>query len=319
MHSIYGLFRFTKQIFRDLGYTQQALYCYRKAYSLDPTNVDALWDRASLAKSIGEYKTVCMGLIHSSSSIHAFLQARNAFLAILKRFPHDLSVLRELHTILVELSDLTGCAELFQQAFDHYQRLYPSGFALDPATNVTIEGGGFGNLELLLLADLYNTLGEHESAIEVIRKGTRWLQGRAEQKYWDLCEDDREYDLPEWTTRVGSGGEDATEVTSGRFPLDINARHRLAVARIKLGEVEEGKVSSHFLCSYGQLLNEPSCMLVSSCLKTSKILPSYSLKLRMRISRSSYGRRRDRYMSYLEGTLKCVFPELLPFRSDLSF
>jgi hypothetical protein len=28
----------------------------------------------------------------------------------------------------------------------------------------------------------------------------------------------------------------------GRYPLDVNARHRLAVARIKLGEIEEGKV-----------------------------------------------------------------------------
>lgn len=205
-------------------------------------NVDALWDRASLAKNIGEFKTVCIILIYLSQGFHMFMQARNAFFAILKRFPHDLSVLRELHTILIELSDLPGCAELFQQAFDHYQGLYPAGFSLDPVSNITLEGGGFGNLELLLLADLYNTLGEHESAIEAIRKGTRWLQGRAEQKYWDLCEDDREYDLPEWTARTGNGGEDATEVTSGRYPLDINARHRLAVARIKVGEIEEGKV-----------------------------------------------------------------------------
>lgn len=95
-------------------------------------------------------------------------------------------------------------------------------------------------MEILVLADLYNTLGEHERAIDVIRKGCRWLQGRGQQKYWDLCEDDREYDLPEWErppiTRDG-------EVEAGRFPMDVNGRHRLAVARIKLGEMEEGKVS----------------------------------------------------------------------------
>ena len=43
---------------REHGYNQQALYCYRKVYSLDPTNVDALWDRASLAKEIGDFRTV---------------------------------------------------------------------------------------------------------------------------------------------------------------------------------------------------------------------------------------------------------------------
>ncbi|EDR05755.1 uncharacterized protein LACBIDRAFT_329308 [Laccaria bicolor S238N-H82] len=72
--------------------------------SLDPTNVDALWDRASLAKEVGDFRT-----------------ARNAFIAILKRFPHNLTVLRELHTILGELTELPTCANLLQAAFKHYQ------------------------------------------------------------------------------------------------------------------------------------------------------------------------------------------------------
>ena len=41
-----------------MGLSKQALYCYSKAYSLDPTNVDALWDRAILAKEIGQINTV---------------------------------------------------------------------------------------------------------------------------------------------------------------------------------------------------------------------------------------------------------------------
>ena len=43
---------------RELGFIQQALYCYRKLSTLDPTNVDALWDRASLAKESGDLRTV---------------------------------------------------------------------------------------------------------------------------------------------------------------------------------------------------------------------------------------------------------------------
>lgn len=96
-------------------------------------------------------------------------------------------------------------------------------------------------MEVLVLADLYNTLGEHENAVNVIRGGVRWLQGRREQRYWDLCGDDREYDLPEEEGGEKRGGDD-DDVPQGRFPLDINARHRLAVARIKMGDVEEAKV-----------------------------------------------------------------------------
>lgn len=42
----------------ELGYNQQALYCYGKVYNLDPSMLNALWDRATLAKEIGELKTV---------------------------------------------------------------------------------------------------------------------------------------------------------------------------------------------------------------------------------------------------------------------
>ena len=38
---------------------------------------------------------------------------------------------------------------------------------------------------------------------------------------------------------IGEGGG----IQAGRFELDANARHRLAVARIKMGDIEEGKVS----------------------------------------------------------------------------
>lgn len=56
VHCCFVLTLFT--LLRELGYNQQALYCYRKVYSLDPNNVDALWDRASLAKETGDLKTV---------------------------------------------------------------------------------------------------------------------------------------------------------------------------------------------------------------------------------------------------------------------
>ncbi|KAI0664249.1 TPR-like protein [Cubamyces menziesii] len=206
---------------RAQGYNQQALYCYGKMYHLDPTNVNALWDRASLAKEIGDLKT-----------------ARSTMLAMLKRLPHHLPVLDELRPILIELSDLALCAELFQGAFDHYHSVYPSGRGVDPETGEEVPGGGFGLMHLLVLADLYNTLGEYGKAVNTIRKGCRWLQGRAAQKFWDACEDDREWDVPE--SNVQRGGEG--EMQPGMYPLDVNARHRLAIARIKGGDIEEGKM-----------------------------------------------------------------------------
>ncbi|KAI0766969.1 TPR-like protein [Trametes elegans] len=206
---------------RSLGYNQQALYCYAKMYHLDPTNVNAMWDRASLAKDIGDLKT-----------------ARSTMLTMLKRLPHHLPVLDELRPILIELSDFALCADLFQRAFDHYHATFSSGRGVDSETGAEVPGGGFGLMHLLVLADLYNTLGEYSKAIDTIRRGCRWLQGRAAQKFWDACEDDREWDSPDVAVQRGSEGE----VQPGMYPLDVNARHRLAIARIKGGDVEEGKM-----------------------------------------------------------------------------
>ncbi|KAJ7064882.1 hypothetical protein C8F01DRAFT_778362 [Mycena amicta] len=211
---------------KELGYNRQALYCLGKLTSLDPTNVNAQWDRALLSRELGDFKTT-----------------RHAFLSILKRFPHDLTVLAELRTILIELSDLETCTTLFKAAFEHYRAIYPSGYGPHPTTHEEIPGGGFGPLEVLVLADLLNTTGAHDHAVDVIRQGCRWLQGRSEHRYWDICDDDREYDVPETHRIVESGPQ------PGMFTLDTNARHRLLIARIKMGELEEAKLHANCVLS----------------------------------------------------------------------
>ncbi|KAF8815242.1 hypothetical protein BYT27DRAFT_7214631 [Phlegmacium glaucopus] len=80
------------------------------------------------------------------------------------------SVLRELHTILFEFSDLSTCATLLQDALTHSNTIYPSGQGKGNASGLVIPAGGFSQIDLPLLADLYNVLGQHERAIETIRR-----------------------------------------------------------------------------------------------------------------------------------------------------
>jgi general transcription factor 3C polypeptide 3 (transcription factor C subunit 4) len=169
------------------------------------------------------------------------IKAKNSLLALLKRVPHDLTVLKELRPLLIELSDYSLCAELYEAAFAHYSATFPGGHGINPETGQEVPGGGYSLMEILVLADLHNTMGDHDKAIRVIRSGCRWLQGRGSQKLWDSCEDDREYDETDW--RLGSGR--GRELAPGKYPLEVNARHRLAVARIKMGDVEEGMVCNH--------------------------------------------------------------------------
>ena len=124
---------------------------------------------------------------------------------------------------------------------DHNQVICPLGQALDPSLDTAgTPAVGFGFIEVLVLADLYNTMDQYERAIDTIRRGCRWLQGRAAQKFWDACQDDREYDIsPEDGGVVRQRYDD---LQPGYYALDINARHRLAISRIKMRSMEEGTV-----------------------------------------------------------------------------
>ena len=149
--------------------------------------------------------------------------------------------------MLIELNDLAQCAHLFQEAFTHYQTVLPLGPVSTPGQTGEPDAPlTFGLMEILVLADLYNTLGKYEQAVHAIRQGCRWMQGRSAQRFWDAIEDDREWDVPVAISSTGTGegarvvGEG--EVQPGMYPLDVNARHRLAVARIKMGDINEGRV-----------------------------------------------------------------------------
>ena len=230
---------------RDLGHSQQAFYCIGKAMNLDPTNPEIISERVAMAKEVGNLPAV-----------------RNAYLALLKHFPHDVVILTRLRDVLIEQGDFKLCSELYQAAFDHYMTQFPDGKiaatagelsgSIDPAlaaegnpTNAT-----FGLMELLVLADTYNRLGPHEKAIKTIRAGSRWLQGRSDQKYWDSCPDDREFDPPDFKRMDEPGSR---QFEQGFFPLDVNARHRLAIARLRLGDASEGRFHANIVLAEDEI------------------------------------------------------------------
>ena len=71
-------------------------------------------------------------------------------------------------------------------------------------------------MEIASLADLLSGLGRHDRAIDVVMRGAHWL-GQV----------------------VDFDGS-----REGRDKLDVNLRMRLAVAELRLGDLEGGKVST---------------------------------------------------------------------------
>ncbi|TCD69113.1 transcription factor TFIIIC subunit tfc4 [Steccherinum ochraceum] len=222
---------------RNIGNHKQALYCYQKLYRFDPSNINALWDRAALAKDVGELRI-----------------ASTALQTILKHVPHDLPTLEELRPILIELSSLDRCTELFLGAFEHYQQLFPLGIGPGP-DGVPASGGGFGLMEILVLADLQNTLGQYDKAIETIRKGCRWLQGRSKQVFWDDCEDDREYDTAD-VTRPSEGELQpgmSGDIAEGKLHANIVLAEDVKEYAPLFGEIADAYHEKRLFAEAGQI------------------------------------------------------------------
>ena len=163
---------------------------------------------------------------------------------------HNMTVIDELLPLLSRLRDWKKGIEILQSAFDHFRTKYPHGPPsvpvldrdVDPSLQNDVEVP-FRDVHIVALADYYLLLQYHDKAILTIRNGARWLQGRRMEMHWEGLPDDREFDVDPGMRKddgLLSGGPGAR---SGMHPLDVNMRHRLARARIKMGDHDEGKVS----------------------------------------------------------------------------
>ncbi|EJT97237.1 TPR-like protein [Dacryopinax primogenitus] len=193
-----------------LDLPRQALYCYRKLLQINPHHEDAIWDRAYLLKAMGELD-----------------QALKGFENLLQLNPHNPNVLFQIYQVCLESSNLSRALFLYQSAFDFFRKFPPNEEL-------------FGIPSLSILADLQISVGNLEGAIQTVKSGARWLQNRSNESFWDLIEDDREFDPPGFTREAVEGQEE--DQPPGYHPLPFELRHRLAIARLKGGNDAEAEI-----------------------------------------------------------------------------
>ncbi|WVQ83249.1 hypothetical protein IAT38_005388 [Cryptococcus sp. DSM 104549] len=219
--------------FLEINSLDQAAYCIRKALKTAPDDLNLLWDLGNIYRQQDRKKIGC-----------------TVFRQLLKADPtlsHDFDFLISYHPLLLASSLRFEAATHLRTAFDYHIASYPT-----PASPPTLPGAPAQPMtsdNILLLVDDYLAEQAYERAVEVLRKGQRWLQGRGAQTYWDAYEDDREYDPP-GTERVGEEGTFANEGTG----MDTAMRLRLALARIHLGDEEDANIHVNEILLLGDVL-----------------------------------------------------------------
>lgn len=178
-------------------------------------------------------------------------QAIDGFQTILRQNPNDLAIILEMSNSFVEARLLPLGERLILNALHKQQRDFPDPTEPDAVPPETVL---FPISLLVVLFDILIATEQWGKAIMECKKAVRWLGGRLKETRWEKVGDDREFDLEGVKRRTGMGpGEEGREAEG--YVLDINLRHRLGLARLNLGDVDEARVSLTLLyfCSVGGL------------------------------------------------------------------
>lgn len=180
------------------------------------------------------------------------IQALKVFRRLLQILPYDMNILAELPPLFAATNSIPEGAQLFEAAMDHHIKTFPDGPSAEAQagpSSSTMQNNMSVDF-IITLADFKILLLEYEDVINIVRRGQRWLGGRSREVYWDMEVDDREYDPPGTIRRMHmqpaselDNAPEGQEMASEGYEMDINLRHRLAIARLKLGNDYDAKAS----------------------------------------------------------------------------
>ena len=205
----------------------QAAYCYSRIMHIggarDRHN-EARFQRAAINRELAN-----------------FGKAMKDLETILETMPRNSSVLRQIAEICIETKNLARAKEIYEDTLAYYKE------------------NGFENEESFTWADVlvYGQILAHEeppelaipNSLKTLKQLSRWLQGRADETYWDeFNDDDREFDSEHDPRRVL-----VSEFVAGRHSLEsygvgipIEIRVRLGMLRLSQGEEALEEALAHF-------------------------------------------------------------------------
>jgi len=198
------------------AYKDQAVYCYNRAISAKPENIDAIYDRALLLKELGSLN-----------------KAAEGFVTLNRLLPNDMSVLKELAGLYIQMDKVPEAIEYYRRSVEHFK-------ATGNPDNA------FGWSELNIFVELYCLEKQWAKAINTIGSVGRWLYGRAVETYWDkINEDDREWDGDDRPRRCMVREFEAGRFQKESYYLPLELRVKLGLCRLQLENMEEAMVSGN--------------------------------------------------------------------------
>ncbi|KAH0559240.1 hypothetical protein GP486_004247 [Trichoglossum hirsutum] len=201
-------------------YLSSAVYMFTNAIAADPGDFKSMFERASLYRELGHHG-----------------RAATAYEQMLKKLPHDTTVLRHLARVYIDLKQIGKAKQLYKESVAYYS----SGEGI-------LEEEGFSWSDVNIYIELFGHSREYGDGIRELKSLARWMLGRAEETYWDdVRNDDREWDSDDFPRRIKVNG-----FIPGNFPgisygdgLPLELRVKLGLYRLKMDKSQVAEVLNH--------------------------------------------------------------------------
>ncbi|ODQ65103.1 TPR-like protein, partial [Nadsonia fulvescens var. elongata DSM 6958] len=222
------------QLGYDLGNYQDAIVYCSRSLAVNSSDVSVLYRRAMLYKMEDNLS-----------------RAAEDFCKILKLQPYNTTVIMELAIIYVSQNRLSQASKLYE---DLLQDADNASSSQDSSGSYIVNEGGadqtpvFGWSELNILAEIYVKQRAWAKIVKTIKYVSRWIHGRADEKWWDDLSNDAEFD--ERKENLEKFTRSAKKNSPLLYQLPVDLRVKLGFARLHLNDSDEAKL--HF----GYILDE---------------------------------------------------------------
>ena len=181
---------------------RDAIYCYTRIITVDKHNVEARYQRATLNRELG----------HKRKAIVEYEY-------ILKELPHNMTVLRDLAELYIEVNEADEALQLYEETIAHLLAVEPENVSMFTWSDVNI------------VTELHGFQHRYDEGIAKLKRLSRWLLGRKNDICWESYDqDDREWDFDDHPRRI-----DTPSFTSGQYEPQSYGEGLPLELRIKLG------------------------------------------------------------------------------------
>lgn len=181
--------------------------------TVDPTDIDALWDRSFLYKKMDRLD-----------------DAMDGFKQILNITPHHFKVINELVQLYRARGMIKEAITLYEEAVEYHTN---NNDAMQQEEEEDEFSNRLGYVEVNMLSELYLMQNDYQRTLQCIKDGVRHVQHRQhETSRWDANNDDEYFE---------ENDNDDEGLRRAEFPIEL--RVRMGICRLYLGDFKTATVS----------------------------------------------------------------------------